>query len=184
MPAASASALPPPDTPQAQALRRWLDEPEPAGELVSLHCLGSSYDLARADLRRIVALPLRGRRLLTSQALVLTLEPGAPVAPALERLVELVRGRPLLGYYLDYGLSLIERALRPLLGQGLPNRRIEVSSLYYDRTLRVFSNKAVDLRLESILRDLQLPPRVPDQPLADAVAQALIYLKLTGGDAG
>ena len=37
------------EAPPIEALRRWLQEPEPADEAVSLHCLGTSYDLARAE---------------------------------------------------------------------------------------------------------------------------------------
>ena len=41
-------------------------------------------------------------------------------------------GRPLVGYYLEFDMGMLNKYVRPLIGAPLPNRRIEVSSLYYD----------------------------------------------------
>ncbi|MBP2232335.1 DNA polymerase-3 subunit epsilon [Azospirillum agricola] len=141
---------------------------------IALHCEATSFDAASAQPLRVVALRIRGERILTGQAL--DLRPGVDGSAAMvgERLRRFVADRPLVGYFLDFSVAMAER----LTGTPLPNERVEVSGLYYDRKVRSASKSAVDLRLDSLIRDLGLPVRAEDARGA-ALAAAMAWLTLT-----
>ncbi|MBS1209411.1 MAG: polymerase subunit epsilon [Proteobacteria bacterium] len=170
----------------------------PPDEWVSIDCETSSLDAQHAEILSIAAMPVCGDRILASQTLRLTLKPtrpiaaqsipihqlrpqdvadGLPVREALGRLLDFIGPRPLLGYYLEFDLAVINRQLKPWLGITLPNPAIEVSGLYYDRKVTAYRPE-VDLRLDAILADLDLPRLPRHDPANDALLAALIFLKL------
>jgi DNA polymerase-3 subunit epsilon len=48
------------------------------------------------------------------------------------QLMHFIGSRPLVGYYLEFDVAMVNRVLFPMLGMGLPQPKIEVSGLYYD----------------------------------------------------
>jgi DNA polymerase-3 subunit epsilon len=181
----------------------YLFEPDRSGEIVALDTETSALDLRAAELLSIGAVKIRGNRILTSQRLALMVRPqreisaasvrvhrlrpidanrGLPIETALEKLIGFIGSRPLVGYYLEFDLAMINRALYDWIEITLPNRAIEVSALYYDWKLRrsVFLRRQgdVDLRLETIRRDLGIPYFGRHDAVSDAVTAALMYLKL------
>ena len=62
----------------------------------------------------------------------------------------------------------------------LPNRRIEVSALYYDRKTKHLPGSNVDLRFQAIRADLDLPDLPEHDAFNDALLAAMMYLRLTG----
>jgi DNA polymerase-3 subunit epsilon len=160
----------------------FLNVVDTSGEYIAMHCEASSYDLARAELRALTAIPVQGQRILTSRHLSLTITPETDVNAAMAELLHFIGSRPLIGYYLDFTIALIDKFTQPMIGIALPNRRIEVSGLYYDQKLRVFSGGTVDLRLNSIVRDLALPERQGAGAFSDALFAALIYLRIRGAE--
>ncbi|MFD1626452.1 DNA polymerase III [Azospirillum griseum] len=147
----------------------------PHGERVAIHCDATSFDAARAEPLRIAAVRLRGNRILTGSALILRAgEDGFP-ADAGARLAAFLGDRPLIGYFLDFSATLVER----LIGAPLSNERIEVSGLYYDRKIKTALKHAVDLRLDRMIADLDLPVRA-DDARGTALAAAMAWLRLTG----
>lgn len=173
------------------------DEP-PTGEWISIDCETSSLDPREAEILSIAAVPVRGNRILRSQALRLTLKPsrpiaalsipihqlrqqdvanGLPVHEALTLLLDFIGPRPLIGYYLEFDLAVLNRQIKPWLGIKLPNPAIEVSGLYYDRKVTAHRPE-VDLRLDTILANLNLPVLPRHDPVNDAVLAAMIFLKL------
>jgi DNA polymerase III subunit epsilon len=143
-------------------------------ERVALHCDATSYDMASAEPLLLVALRVRGNRILTGGALVLRREEDGFPTDAGERLRRFLGPRPLIGYFLDFSAAMVER----LIGAPLLNERIEVSGLYYDRKVRTLSKNAVDLRLGSLIQDLDLPVRA-DDARGTALAAAMAWLRLT-----
>jgi DNA polymerase-3 subunit epsilon len=69
-----------------------------------------------------------------------------------------------------------------MLGMGLPQPKIEVSSLYYDHKNRLRPaherDRAIDLRFATLMTDLDLPQREAHDALNDAVMAALAFVKL------
>jgi DNA polymerase-3 subunit epsilon len=148
------------------------------GERMAIHCEATSFDQDKADLRTLVAIPIRGNRILTSQHLVLNFWPTEPPEPALARFLHAIGSRPLVGYYLNFTMEMLDRYVRSMIGIPLPNPRIEVSSLYYDSRVKVPGKNAIDLRLSSILRELDLPERGGNDACSVALAAAMVYLRL------
>jgi len=182
-----------------QRFQRLFDTP-PENEWISIDCETSSLDPQYAEILSIVAVPVQGCRIMLSRALHLTVHPehaieaasipihqlrqqdvadGLPVRDALANLLEFIGPRPLLGYYLEFDLAVLNRQIRPWLGINLPNPAVEVSGMYYDRKVTAYRPE-VDLRLETILADLELPSLPRHDPLNDALLAATIFLKLRG----
>lgn len=168
-------------------------------EVVSLDCDTTSLDVGEAELLAIGAVRLRGNRIVASQALYLLVKPttqpdhrnvsahglrprdlseGLEAEDAVRRLLDFIGGRPLLGYYLDYDIAVLDKYVRPLLGVGLPNRRIEVSGRYYDYKLRQQPNGNIDLRLATLIADLGIPALPRRDALDNAINAAMLYLAL------
>ena len=159
---------------------------EATGELVCLDCAATSLDLRSAQLLSLAAVRIRGNRVLTSSALRIDVagpgrSGGVTALEATQALLRFVGPRPLVGYWLDFDLELLEPQLERLLGCPLPNATVEVSALYHERVRRQARvlHRPLDLRFETIRRELDLPPMERPTPLAHAVLTALMYLKLS-----
>ena len=183
----------------------FLLDPPPPGEWVALDCETTGLNVRSDEIIAIGAVRIAGNRILTSQRLELLVRPdkgvsaesvrihrlrerdvaqGLPLAEALHQLLHFVGSRPLVGYYLEFDVAMLNRALKPLLGMGLPQPRIEVSALYYDHKLRQLppyrqhDNAEIDLRFATLMHDLGLPRREAHDALNDAVMAALAFVKL------
>ncbi|MDD5373564.1 MAG: 3'-5' exonuclease [Sulfurimonas sp.] len=92
-----------------------------------------------------------------------------------------VGSRPLIGYYLEFDVSMINKYTKPLLGITLPNRMIEVSEIYFDKTISLIPQGNIDLRFDTILKNCGIPNMGVHNAVNDAIMTAMIYLKLTKG---
>jgi len=187
-----------------QRLRFMWDEPPP-DEWVALDCETTGLDVGRDEIIAIGAVRIVGNRIMTSERLELLVRPekrklsadsvrvhrlreqdvaqGLKPEEAVMQLMHFIGSRPLVGYYLEFDLAMINRVAWPMLGMGLPQPRIEVSSLYHDykhRQLLPYQQQSVniDLRFDTLMKDLDLPQRDAHDALNDAVMAALAYLKL------
>ena len=97
----------------------------------------------------------------------------------LPRLLRFIGSRPLVGFYLEFDVAMLDRHVRRMLGIGLPNQQIEVSGAYYERKYGdAPPGTEVDLRFMSILDDLGLPALDQHDAYSDALMTAMMYLKL------
>jgi DNA polymerase-3 subunit epsilon len=108
---------------------------------------------------------------------------GVNIDDAMMQLMRFIGSRPLVGYYLEFDIAMINRVLFPILGMGLPQKKIEVSGLYYDYKYSQLptharQNQGIDLRFDSLMRDLDLPLWPAHDALNDAVMAALAFVKL------
>lgn len=171
----------------------------PPDEAVCLDCEASRLSARSGELLSIGAIRIVAGRLQTSSALRLTVRPcevvkgesirvhglrnvdvacGLPVEDALGRLLEFIGPRPVVGYYIDFDMDLINRYVRAWLGIRLPNRRIEVATEYYHWRFGRLAHRPADLRLETILEVLDLPAGGRHDAYHDALTAGLIHLKL------
>lgn len=187
----------------ADAHFSFMYDAPPADEWVALDCETTGLDVSRDEIISIGAVRIVGNRLLTSQRLELIVRPersmaqasmrvhrlresdvaaGMPPEQAMRRLLEFIGSRPLVGYYLEFDVGMINRAIWPMLGVGLPQPKIDISALYYDMKNRQLPahlrNERIDLRFETIMRELELPSRDAHDALNDAVMAGLAFLKL------
>ena len=106
------------------------------------------------------------------------LESGVPIEEAIDKFVHFIGSRPLVGYYLEFDVAMINKYFKKMSGITLPNKHIEVSALYYDQKIGLIPQGFVDLRFDSIIKDLDLPSFGKHDALNDAIMTALIFLKL------
>ena len=178
----------------------FLFEPGPEGEAVAIDCETTGLDRRKDEIISVAAVPIRGARVLTSEAFYATVRCARPVNPeaikvhglrehdvamgramadVLPRLLQFIGGRPLVGYYLEFDVAMLNRYVRAWLGIGLPNPEIEISGLYYDRKYGdAPPGTHVDLGFASLARDLKLDLIDQHDALADATTTALMYVML------
>ncbi len=181
------------------AFRFLFDEPPP-GEAVAIDCETTGLDPRRDDIVTVAAVPIRGSRILASARFEAMVKPdaqmkseaikvhrlresdlaqGRTMEEVLPELLRFLGSRPLVGYYLEFDLAMINRHARRLIGVELPNRRIEVSGLYYERKYGGAPPGAeIDLRFAAILADLGLPVLDQHDAFSDALTTAMIYVAL------
>ena len=174
------------------------DEPPP-NEYVSLDTETTGLDTKKDDIISIGAVRIVKNRIKTGEALYLRVEPSAKLKDesvkihqiracdlkgalspdeALERLLHFIGPRPLVGYFLEFDVAMLNRLLKPKSGITLPNRLIEVSALYYDKKIGAIPQSYIDLRFDTILNELEIPKFGQHDALNDAVMAAMIFLKL------
>ena len=182
---------------------RFMWDDPPPNEWVTLDCETTGLDTRRDEIISIGALRIVGDRLMTSERLELLVRPSRAISPesvvvhglresdvagglapddAMMQLMRFIGSRPLVGYYLEFDLAMIDRAIFPMLGMGLPQQRIEVSSLYYEYKRRQLppyrQAESIDLRFATLMADLDLPQRAAHDALNDAVMAGLAFVKL------
>ena len=181
----------------------FLFDPPPPDEYVALDCETTGLDRQRDAIIAIGAVTIHKQRILTSQRLELVVQPersvpgesirihqlresdvahGLPLHEAMQQLLHFIGSRPLVGYYLEFDVAMLNRVLFPMLGVRLPQPQIEVSALYYDYKFRQLDahqkDRSIDLRFATLMRDLALPEREAHNALNDAVMAALAFIKL------
>ena len=180
-------------------------DPAPDNEWVSLDCETTGLNVAKDEIVSIGAVRIVGDRILASERLELIVRPekgvsaqsirihqlrardvaqGMPVDEAVQRLLHFIGSRPLVGYYLEFDVAMLDKVLFPMLGWGLPQPKIEVSALYHSLKMRQLTAQQrqappeIDLRLATMMKDLGLPMRDAHNPVNDAVMAAMAFIKL------
>ncbi|MFZ2295625.1 MAG: 3'-5' exonuclease [Polaromonas sp.] len=189
---------------------RFMWDKPPENEWVALDCETTGLNVKSDDIIAIGAVRIQGNRIMTSERLDLLVRPekrlsadsvrvhrlreqdvaqGMSADEAMMKLMHFIGSRPLVGYYLAFDVAMVNRVLFPMLGMGLPQAKIEVSALYYDYKYRQLPQQArdsgaIDLRFDSLMKDLGLPLWPAHDALNDAVMAALAFLKLRQLQAG
>ncbi len=98
---------------------------------------------------------------------------------AIKEFLHFIGSRSLIGYYLEFDVAMINRYIKPMLGVTLPNKMIEVSEIYFEKTISFIPQGNIDLRFDTILKNCKLPNMGAHNAVNDAIMTAMIYLKLT-----
>ncbi len=172
-------------------------------EVVCFDCETTGLNPKKDKIVSLSAVKIRGREILTSTALNMTLAQNVAISEqsikvhwirnedtlhgltereAIERFLHFIGSRPLVGYYLEFDVAMVNQVLKPWLGIALPNPQIEVSALYYDYKEDPIPKKIIDLSFDAILQELSLPNFGQHDAFSDAVMTALIYIKLKNLD--
>jgi len=175
-------------------------KPGPADEVVAIDCETTGLNVRTDDIITIAAIKIRGNRILTSEHFEAVVRPdacmraeaikvhrlrqvdvaqGSMIWKTLPSFLHFVGGRPLVGYYVDFDVTMLDKYILPYLGIELPNALIEVSKLYYERKYDdAPPNTSIDLSFAAILRDLNIPPLVQHDAFNDALMTAMMYVAL------
>ena len=166
-------------------------------EVISLDCETTGLDPNTDDLLTVAAVKIRDGKIMTSEKLDLRLPPSPkqaadsirihgirkvdlddciPYSEALPKLLNFIGNRPLLGYYIKFDVTLLNRYIREAFGFELPNATIELADVFSSKTRQP---ETADLRFERILTELSVPTFGRHTAIGDATMVAMAYLKLT-----
>ena len=176
-----------------------LDEPM-TDEFVAFDCETTGLDPRKAEIVSIGAVKIIGNKILTSERFDVFVKPSkdmseesikihhirncdvenaVDVETAIKAFAAFIGTRTLVGYYLEFDVAMIDKYLSRFAGIKLQNLQTEVSALYFDQKIDPFGSKNVDLRFDSIAKDLDIPLFLQHNSYYDALSTALIFLKCT-----
>ncbi|MCW8822081.1 MAG: 3'-5' exonuclease [Sulfurovum sp.] len=168
-------------------------------EYVVFDCETTGLDPKKDDIISIGAVKIKGNKILTNKAIHIyiqqkedishksitihqirncDLEGAIPLQEAIEKFLYYIGNRTLVGYYLEFDVAMINKYIKPMFGITLPNKKEEVSAIYYDKKICTIPQGNIDLRFDTILQDLALPNLQTHDALNDAVMTAMMYVKL------
>lgn len=181
----------------------YLWDAPPPDEWVSIDCETTGLDKQHDQIISIGAVRIHGRVVLTSKRLEIMLKPDMDAEPmqarnvrihrlrssdlalhgvaaldAARQVLDFVGASPLVGYFLEFDIAMLNRLVKPLLGVGLPQKQIDIASLYHDIKHRKNPGAHIDLRLEALMQDLELPQLHAHNACNDATMAALVFVKL------
>lgn len=177
----------------------WLFEPYSGDEVVVFDTETTGLNTKKDAVLSIGAVKVKGDRILTSESFEVFLKPSNEISvesikihhirpcdlenglepqEGAKKFLDFIGNRPLVGYYLEFDMAMINRLIKPWLGITLPNKQIEVSGLYFDKKIELIPQGNIDLRFDTILRDLRIPRMGQHNALNDAIMTAMVYIKL------
>jgi len=177
------------------------DEPIP-NEYIVFDTETTGLNPKKDEILSIGAVKIRDNKILTSETFELFVTPSGMIdtksitihhirpcdldeavtpAEAMERFLNFIGSQPLVGYYLEFDVAMIERYVKPWLGIKLPNKQIEVSGIYFDKKIALIPQGNIDLRFDTILQNLKIPNMGQHNAVNDAIMTAMIFLKLNKG---
>ncbi|HCI02073.1 MAG TPA: 3'-5' exonuclease [Oceanospirillaceae bacterium] len=188
---------------KGQARWRGLFAPYRGDEMVALDIETTSMDVKQAEILSIGAVIIKDNRVKSSNGLSINIQApanlpaesvkvhllrridladGLPLEEALRKLLEFVGNRPLVGYYINYDLAVLDKVMRPLFGFGMPNRSVDIISLFRRRlNLKAMNDFEMKLGFDDIAKQLQIPIVGRHTALGDAITTAMMYIHMKGG---
>jgi DNA polymerase III subunit epsilon len=179
---------------------RFMFDPGPEDEFVAIDCETTGLNVRTDNVIAIAAIKIRGNHILTSDHFEAIVRPESDMraeaikihrlrqsdveqAPLIWKNVrsflQFIGGRPLIGYYIDFDIAMLDKYILPIVGIELPNRRIDVSRLYYERKYGdAPPNTSIDLSFAAILRDLSIPALAQHDAFDDALMTAMMFVQL------
>jgi len=178
---------------------RFLFEEAPLDEVVVFDTETTGLSPKNDEILSIGAVKIKGNKILMSEKFELFIKPSREIteksikihqirnvdlqngiAPheAIVQFLHFIGSRPLVGYYLEFDIKMMNTYVKPWLGINLPNPQIEVSGLYHDKKIKFIPEGVIDLRFDVMMNDLGLPIFGKHDALNDAVMTAMMYIKL------
>lgn len=168
-------------------------------EFVCFDCETTGLDVLKDDIISIGAVIIKDNTIIASKKFVKYVKPktklqidaikvhhirecdlldAEEIQDVLKEFLEFIGNRILVGYYLEFDIAMVNKYLVNMLGIRLPNRAIEVSALYHDWKIEFIPQGHIDLRFNTILKDLNLPHLSKHDAYNDAIMSAMMFLKL------
>lgn len=177
----------------------WLLEPYDGDEVVVFDTETTGLNTKKDAVLSIGAVKIRGDKILTSQSFEIFLKPSYKISvesikihhirpcdleqaceplEGVKKFLEFIGNRPLVGYYLEFDVAMINRMIKPWLGINLPNPQTDISGLFFDKKIALIPQGNIDLRFDTILKSLNIPRMGQHNALNDAIMTAMVYIKL------
>jgi DNA polymerase-3 subunit epsilon len=182
---------------------KFMFDKPPANEWVVIDCETTGLSISKDQIISIGAVKIMGNKLMTSERLELLVKPDKEVSAesvkihrlreldvakgldpevAAAQLMQFIGSRPIVGYYLEFDVAMLHKIIWRMLGQGLPQEKIEVSEMYYEyKNAQLPPNEQgqmIDLRFDTLMKDLGLPVREAHDAINDAVMTGMAFIKL------
>ena len=177
----------------------FLFDESPKNEYVCLDCETSGLNPKKDEILSIGAVHIKDNKILMSKTFNIFLKPsknidsesikihhirpidlenGIEPQKAIFQLLEFIGSRTIVGYYIEFDIAIISRYTEEFIGIKLPNKTIEVSSMYYKTRRKSSYYGLVDLKFDTILKNLNIPNFGKHDALNDAIMTSIIFLKL------
>lgn len=177
----------------------YLFDEEPPNEYVCLDCETTGLNPKKDEIISIGAVIIKENRVLMSNTFNIYVKPQKSVTGdsikihqirpidlenaveakvAIKALLEFIQNRPIVGYYIKFDIAMISKYTKELIGIKLPNRTIEVSSMYYKTRPKNSEYEFIDLKFDTIMKTLNIPELGKHDALNDAIMTSMMFLKL------
>ncbi len=177
----------------------YLFDTPPVGEYVCFDCETTGLNPKNDDIISIGAVIIKDNKILASKKFERFVKPqkkldatsiqvhqirtcdlvyGEDIDIVIEEFIDFIGARPLVGYYIEFDVAMVNKYIKPKLGIKLPNKQIEVSAIYHDQKIQRIPQGHIDLRFNTIMNELNLPFMGKHDALNDAIMTSLIFIKL------
>ncbi|KLE04470.1 3'-5' exonuclease [Aliarcobacter butzleri] len=177
----------------------FLFETPPQNEYVSLDCETTGLNPKKDEILSIGAVLIKDNKILMRKTFNIFLKPSKDIniesikvhhlrqidlndalepEIAIYQLLDFIGSRPIVGYYIEFDMAIISKYTKKYLGIKLPNTPIEVSSIYYDSRKSTSNYGFIDLKFDTIMKNLNIPVLGKHDALNDAIMTSMIFLKL------
>lgn len=177
----------------------YLFDTPPKGEYVCLDCETTGLNPRKDEILSIGAVIIKDNKVLMRKTLnifvkssqnvnaesikihqirPIDLENAVEPKDAIFELLEFMGSRPIVGYYIKFDIAMISKYTKKFIGIKLPNESIEVSSMYFKTKKRSSDYEFVDLKFDTIMKELDIPTLGKHDALNDAIMTSMIFLKV------
>ena len=177
----------------------YLFDEEPKDEYVCLDCETTGLSPKKDEILSIGAVIIKNNKILMRKTLNIFVKPSQNVSAesikihqirpvdlqnavepevAIRELLEFIGSRAIVGYYIKFDIAMISKYTKDLIGIKLPNRGIEVSSMYFKTRPKNSEYEFVDLKFDTIMKTLDIPELGKHDALNDAIMTSMIFLKV------
>jgi DNA polymerase III subunit epsilon len=168
-------------------------------EYVCLDCETSGLNPRKDEILSIGAVHIKDNKILMRKTFNIFVKPSKKIAAesikihrirpidlenavdpqiAVLELLEFIGNRPIVGYYIKFDIAMISKYTKKYLGIKIPNETIEVSSMYYKTRKKTSEYEFIDLKFDTILKNLDIPALGKHDALNDAIMTSMMFLKL------
>lgn len=177
----------------------YLFNEPPHDEYVCLDCETTGLNPKKDEILSIGAVHIKKNKVLMRKTLNIFVKPSKNVTKesikihhirpidlenavepkeAILELLEFIGNRPIVGYYIKFDIAMISKYTKQYIGISLPNHQVEVSSMYFKTKKRSSDYEFVDLKFDTIMKELEIPELGKHDALNDAIMTSMIFLKL------
>ena len=177
----------------------FLFDKAPNDEYICFDCETTGLDVTKDDIISIGAVLIKNNTIVSSQRFVRLVKPKTKLQveaikvhriremdlldaeeldDVLEEFLHFVGSRKLVGYFLEFDVAMVNKYIKDRIGITLPNKTYEVSALYHDWKIEKIPQSHIDLRFDTIMKDLKIPTFGKHDALNDAIMTAMMFVKL------
>lgn len=177
----------------------FLFDKAPEDEYICFDCETTGLDIIKDDIISIGAVLIKNNTIVSSQRFVRLVKPKTKLQveaikvhriremdlldaeeldDVLEEFLHFVGSRKLVGYFLEFDVAMVNKYIKERIGITLPNKTYEVSALYHDWKIEKIPQSHIDLRFDTIMKDLKIPTFGKHDALNDAIMTAMMFVKL------